>query len=69
MNSGFCLPGGTYNKLKVRKMRDKYQDIPRELKKKTMQHEGDIHTNCKGLIKRLENIELKGQVKTTSTTT
>ena len=33
-------------KLKECKKKDKYLDLARELKKKTMEHEGDNYTNC-----------------------
>ena len=33
-------------KLKENEQRDKYLDLARELKKKTMEHESDGHSNC-----------------------
>ena len=41
-NSGICCPA----KERKKKKRDKYLDLARELKKKTVEHEGDSNTNC-----------------------
>ena len=53
--------------------KDKRLDLVRELKK-TVEHEGDGDANCnwytwiKGLVKRLEDLEIRGQVETIQTT-
>ena len=62
-------------KLKESEKKDKHQDFARR-DEKTMKHERDGDTNCnwcswyshKGLIKGLDNLELRGQVKTIQTT-
>ena len=41
----FTVPTDNRVKLKEYKKKDKYLDLPRELKK-TMEHEGDDYTNC-----------------------
>ena len=63
-------------KLKECEKKNKYLDLSRELKKKTMKH-GDTYTNCKccvwiitkGLFKGLEELEVGGRVETIQTTT
>ena len=40
------LPADHRIKLKECEKKDKYVDLARELKKKTMEHEGDNYTNC-----------------------
>ena len=54
---------------------DKYLNLAKELKK-TMEHEDDGDTYCnwctrkilKGLVKGLENLEIRGQIETIQTT-
>ena len=55
-------------KLKKSERRDKYWDLARELKK-TMEHVSDSDTNClgKGLVKRLGDTEIRGQVEAIQT--
>ena len=43
---GFAVPADHIIKLKECEKKDKYLDLARELKKKTMKHEGDNYTNC-----------------------
>ena len=42
----FAVPADYRIKLKEREKRDKYLDLARELKKITMEYEGDNYTNC-----------------------
>ena len=42
----FAVPADHRIKLKECEKKDKYLDLARELKKKTMEHEGDNYTNC-----------------------
>ena len=67
----FDIPVGYRVKIKENKKRDKYQDLSRELKK--LWHMkvtvilivlGTLGIISKGLIKRLEDLEIKGQVET-----
>ena len=41
----FAVPGDHRLKLKESEKRDRYQDLARELRKKTMEHESDGDTN------------------------
>ena len=43
-NCGLYCPGGPQSKKECEK-RDKYRDLARELKKKTVEHEIDNYTN------------------------
>ena len=46
LNSGLCHSGWPQGKTeRKQKKKDKYLDLARELKKKTMEHESDIDTN------------------------
>ena len=62
--------------LNVRKKRDQYLDLAKELKKKTMDHESDGDTNIicargtvtKELVEGLEDMEIKGRVETIQAT-
>ena len=42
----FAVPANQRINQKECEKRDKYLDLARELKKKTMEHEGDNYTNC-----------------------
>ena len=42
----FAVPADHRIKLKECEKKDKYLDLARELKKTTMEHEGDNYTNC-----------------------
>ena len=44
----FVVPDEPRIKLKESEKKDKYLDLARELKKKTMEHEGDNYTNHDG---------------------
>ena len=67
------LPADHRIKLKECEKKDKYLDLARELKKKTMEHEGDNYTNCDwyfwyfnwiikgtliGLLKEMKDLEV-----------
>ena len=61
--------------LKESKIRYKYLDLVRELKKQWNMkvtvipiRSGTIRTIPKGLLKRMEKLEIRGQVETTQTT-
>ena len=45
INCGFAVPADHRVKLKESERNDKYFDLARELKKKTMEHESDVYTN------------------------
>ena len=59
-------------KLKEIEKKDKYDDLARELKKKSVEHESDDYTNCnwcswyscKRLVKGLEDLKMRGRVET-----
>ena len=42
----FAVPTDHTGKIKESEKINKYQDLTRELKKKTVEHEGDHLTNC-----------------------
>ena len=72
----FAVPADDREIIKESEKRDKYLDLAREQKnKKTMEHEGDGDTNCgwctwkilKGLVKRLEDLEIRGQLEAIQT--
>ncbi len=42
----FAVPADHIIKLKECEKKDKYLDLPWELKRKTVEHEGDNYTNC-----------------------
>ena len=77
----FAVPADYRLKLKESEKKDKYLDLARELKKnkqtKTIEHEGDnipimigtFGIVTKGLLKRMEDLEITGRVKTIHTTT
>ena len=63
-------------KLKEIEKKDKYLELARELKKKTMEHEcdgdwyqfGALGTVTKVLVKGQEDLEIRGRVETIQTT-
>ena len=71
----FAVPVDHRVKLKESGKKDKYRDLARELRK-TVEHESDfipivigtLGTVIEGLLKGLENLEIKGQVETIQTT-
>ena len=69
----FAVPADHGVKLKESEKKDKYLDLTRELKKKTPWNmkvtfipmiTGDLGTVMKGLIKALEDLEIKGPMET-----
>ena len=69
----FADPADHRIKTKESEKKDKYLDLAREFNK-TMEHEGDNYTNrigtvTKGLLKGLEDLEIRGRVKIIQTTT
>ena len=71
----FALPADHRVKLKEREKKDKYCDLTWELKKLLNMKVtfipiiiGALGTVTKGLIKGLENLEIKGRVETIQTT-
>ena len=67
----FVVPADHRVKLKESEMKDKYRDLAWELKK-SVEHELDGDTNCNwcfgtvttGLIKGLEDMEIRGRIET-----
>ena len=71
----FAIPADHWVKLKESKKRDKYQDLARELKKLWNVKvtvipivTGVLSTVTKGLLQRLEDLEIRGGVETIQTT-
>ena len=60
------VPADHRVKMKESKKRNKYLDLTRELKKKTIEHERDGDTSCielqKGLVQGLEDLEIRRRV-------
>ena len=66
----FAVPADHREKLKESDKKDKYQDLVRDLKKlrKMIMTIGTLGTLTKGLVKRLEELELPGRVETIHST-
>ena len=73
----FVIPADHRVKLKKSERKNEYLDLASELKKKTVENESDVYTNyniCswysyRRIINVLEDLEIRGQVETTQTTT
>ena len=72
----FAVPADHRIKFKESEMKDKYRDVARELKKLWNKKItiipiviGDFGTVTKGLLKGLENLEMRGWVETIKTNT
>ena len=75
----FAVPADHRLKLKESEKRNKYLDLARELKKKQklcnmkmtviLVVAGELGTIPKGLVRGLEDLEIRGQVETFQTTT
>ena len=70
----FAVPANQRVKIKETEKRDKYLDLARELKKWNIKVTvilivtGALRTITKGLIKGLENLEIRGHVETIQST-
>ena len=71
----FAIPADHYVKIKENEKKDKYLDLARKLKKKTVKYEDNSDTNCrwcrmvpKVLERRLKDLEIKGKIETILTT-
>ena len=71
----FAVPADHVVKLKESKKRDKYQDLAREMKKlwniKVMVipiENGVLGSVTKGLVQRPEELEIRGRIESTQTT-
>ena len=74
MNGELCRPSRPQNKIYRKRKRDEYLDLAREQKK--LWHMkvtvirtviGTLRTTFKELVKELEDLEIRGQVKTIQT--